>query len=67
AKLDKEKLTATVIDTLLERNEDFRESYKNNKDSCAPLVSIYRQGEGPFSSQTATVKNVYLNKPVKVR
>lgn len=45
---------------LLELSFDFNNAYKNNPQSCDPLIKIYRFSQGPFAEEEERIKQKHI-------
>jgi len=51
-----------LVKNLLKFNNDFKESYINNKKASDPKILIYSNNEGPFKLYSEPIKNKYIIK-----
>jgi len=60
AKNLKESLEAAILNSLLTKNEDFKDAYRLDPQSLKPEIEIFEFGEGVFKERG--IKNKYIHK-----
>lgn len=54
-------LSSDILQELLDHNDDFVTSHKDNPEGATPVVRIHSYNTGPFEGNDSTIKTVKLN------